>query len=390
MGPKLEIATSTHSTSDLAPIVAEFSPSLLVDSRKLFGGYSCSNYRVDLEDGSTYCLKIADNYTAQQAELMCRTVHLLATKGGFNECCLPVSKQEMTKQKDEEKATHEKSFQFVSLKEKDGVPAFLLTFVSGVQADKIMREQPALATNVMNGIGRGLARMHTAAPISGKTHAEVLRVRWYETHGGCCDVQDHVTGTMLAKIQQCQSVQEHEFVPFYKQELTALQSEMKLAQNMPMGITHGDPFADNILGNPNSGDLEAFIDIEDVCAGPVLFDLACCAIGCCFDDEPPADGSLAQLNMVRLEALLKGYCFERKLTPLEREHFIPFMKLALLCNCCWRFVKFNVQMADDADIPEEARHSYLELQRRIEYLQDSKIAQDINAVIVKQSTTGTG
>ena len=384
MAPKLEIASTSHSKEELAPIVAEFFPpsasskntNLLVNSQHLFGGYSGSNYRVDVNDGSTFCLKITNGYSAEHAELMCRTAHLLA-KHGFQECCMPVPKHTPEGNDDDIK------YKFVSLKEKQSVPAFLLTFVQGKQADKVMREQPRLAAHVMKEIGGGLARMHAAVTIAGgRARAEQLGIRWYETNGGCCDVQDQVNGSILTKIEQCEAVREHPFVPFYKKQLLHLQNEMKLAPELPTGITHGDPFADNILVNAETGDLSAFIDIEDVCAGPLLFDLACCAIGCCFEDEPPSD-ELAQINLTLLEALLEGYCHNRKLLPMEKEHFVDFMKLTLLCNCCWRFVKFNVQMAD-ADIPDQAKNSYLELQRRIEYLQDPKVEQEITALLAKQ------
>lgn len=365
MAPKLEIATATHSTAELAPIVAEyFGDKILVRSRQLFGGYSGCNYQIHLDDDSKYCLKISNGYKPQETELLCRTAHLLSTHG-FQECCLPISKTDQTE------------FQFVSCRERNRVPACLLTFVDGKPADKVMRNCPQLATNILKGIGGGLARMHASVVIRGKEHAQQLNIRWYETNGGCCDVQDQVSGRVLAKMEGAKAVRNHSFVRFYKSELVELQKEMKVAQDMPLGITHGDPFADNILVDPETGNLSAFIDLEDVCGGPLLFDLACCAIGCCFDDnEPPP-----RLDFARLEALLEGYCKQRKLLSVEREHFVAFMKLTLLCNCSWRFCKFNVT---DKDFPDEARDSYLELQRRIEYLHDPHVAQEITQVLMKQ------
>jgi hypothetical protein len=250
-----------------------------------------------------------------------------------------------------------------------------------------MREQPYLATTVMSGIGGGLARMHTAVTVSSQDEAEkVGPLRWYAKDGGCCNVQDQVDGKVLATILSCKEVLEHGFVQhFYGSELTPLRVEMQLAKegNLVHGITHGDPFADNVLVNSETGELSAFIDIEDFCVGPLLFDLACCAIGCCFKQSPAHDGEHKQvLDMPLLEALLKGYCAVRKLPQLEKDHFVPFMRLTLLCNCCWRFVKFNVH---SRDVPEEARNSYLELQRRIEYLKYPVIVQDINKLLEKHS-----
>jgi Ser/Thr protein kinase RdoA (MazF antagonist) len=386
MAPKLEIATTSHSLEELAPIVSDYTSSRLLERKQLFGGYSGSNYRVDLEDGSTFVLKVTNGYTAEHAELMCRTAYHL---GRNDYCCLPITRiRQSTSEDDEDDAATKNDdsakFRFVSLNETHGVPAFLLTFVEGKQADQVMREQPHLATNVMRGIGGGLARMHAAASMT-REKAQTIGLRWYEKDGGCCDVQDQVNGTVLASIDQCQEIQNHEFLPFYKKELSLLQSEMRLAKDMEMGITHGDPFADNVLVHCETGDLSAFIDIEDCCAGPLLFDLACCAIGCCFNESSSSAQEGTQvLDFQLLEALLDGYCSDRKLALVERDHFVAFMKLTLLCNCCWRFVKFNVQSSRD-DVPEEARNSYLELQRRIEYLHDLGVAQKISAVLAKYS-----
>jgi Ser/Thr protein kinase RdoA (MazF antagonist) len=370
MAAKLEIATTAHSTDEVASIVSDFTSVPLLKQTQLFGGYSGSNYRVDLVEGSTFVLKVTDGYSAEHAELMCRTAYYLG-QTGYKDCCLPIPKRDEAK------------FRFVSTKEQKEVPAVLMTYVDGRQADRVMREQPHVATTVMSGIGGGLARMHSAVTgISTQEEAETLGLRWYATDGGCCAVQDQVDGTVLATILDCKEVMDHDFVQhFYQSELAALQTEMQLAKEgkLTHGITHGDPFADNVLVNSETGELSAFIDIEDVCVGPLLFDLACCAIGCCFKGAPAQDGERKQvLDMPVLEALLKGYCADRKLSQVEKDHFVPFMRLTLLCNCCWRFIKFNIHTRN---VPEEARNSYLELQRRIKYLQDPEIVQGINKLL---------
>jgi hypothetical protein len=52
MAAKLEIATTTHSTDEIASIVSDFTSAPLLKRTQLFGGYSGSNYRVDFVDGS--------------------------------------------------------------------------------------------------------------------------------------------------------------------------------------------------------------------------------------------------------------------------------------------------------------------------------------------------
>ena len=70
-----------------------------------------------------------------------------------------------------------------------------------------------------------------------------------------------------------------------------------------------------------------------MCHGPLLFDLAVCIVGNCFDENN-------ELSMEYLQALLEGY--HRVLSPQERSMFVGFMRHALLCNATWRFVNFNL------------------------------------------------
>ena len=370
---KLEIAAgATHSKETLASILTDYFDSKLVEHKILFGGYSGTNYMVKLSDGSQYVLKVTNGYSIDEAELMCKTAYHLVTNN-FKDCCWAVEK----------KTDSQEKYRFVSLKEPNGVPAFMLTFSIGKQADKVMREQPKLASAVMKNIGGGLGRMHLAAAgISNSKQATDLGLRWYQISGGCCDVSDHVSGKILHRIKRCPVPERKEsYLSFYEPELKVLVQEMSLATGgkLQHGITHGDPFADNILVNEETGALSAFIDIEDICVGPLLFDLACCAIGCCFHQAKEGSNYPQVLDMELFQALIQGYNSERRLPDLEMEHLVPFMRLALLCNCSWRFVKFNVPNHDGtSDFPDEAKLSYLELQHRIEYLNDQATLKMIN------------
>lgn len=135
------------------------------------------------------------------------------------------------------------AYVYVSQNEKSNIPSFLLTYVEGEQADKIMREKPELARVVMRGIGGGLGRMHSSNSGIDMAKAQQLGLRWYETDGGCTDVQDQYCDKILEKIMADSDVNEHEFVAFYKKELVDLKKEMQLVKDgkLDMGITHGDP-----------------------------------------------------------------------------------------------------------------------------------------------------
>ena len=393
MAAKLQIASFTHTEEELAAILADYTAVPLVRHAQLFGGYSGCSYRVELEDGMRFVVKVSNGYSFDDTEFMCRTARHLA-EVGYEECCLPIPKAAAGD-------GHEAKYRLVSLKERRGVPAFLLTHVIGRPADRVMRESPAFAVAVMRGIGDGLGRMHFLTEINDGAEKVVAEhgLRWYVKDGGCCDVQDQLDGKILAKIASSETVKHHAFVPFYEKELAALREEMTLAQDgtLGLGITHGDPFADNVLVDPGTGELAAFIDIEDVCVGPLLFDLACCAIGCCFKEGDATNNSGVGgesgarcrpqvLDFDLLAALLEGYSSGRALARVEREHFVPYMRLTLLCNCCWRFVKFNVVDAAAAsdDVPEEAKDAYLELQRRIEYLHDPDVVRKVQDIVDRQ------
>lgn len=53
--------------------------------------------------------------------------------------------------------------------------------------------------------------------------------------------------------------------------------------------------------------MAGLVDWEDAACGPLIVDLACAAIGCCYDD-----GEFSQMpDMQRLSALLQGYSSAR-------------------------------------------------------------------------------
>mmetsp|Transcript_19024 Transcript_19024/g.31530 ORF Transcript_19024/g.31530 Transcript_19024/m.31530 type:complete len:396 (-) Transcript_19024:12-1199(-) len=388
---KLQISSSSHSAEELSFILTDFATTSIRSSKQLFGGYSGSSYLIntpcptadDQQATARYVLKVSNGYTYDDAEFMCRTARHLGAVG-YLECCLPIPKM---KQK---RAPYTNDpYVYVSQRESNGIPAFLLNYVEGEQADKVMRDNPKLAPTVMRGIGGGLGRMHSTSVGLDKAKAISLGLRWYETDGGCCDVEDQVQDKILNKIMADPDARNHEFVAFYNRELNDLKKEMQLVKDgrLALGITHGDPFADNILSHPESGELSAFIDIEDVCVGPLLFDLACCAIGCVFkQSDKEEDGcdlgrKYSQVvDFTLLSALLDGYCADRKLPALETEHFVAFMQLSLLCNASWRFVKFNIVEKHNS-IPDQVKNSYQELQQRIEYLHESVVKSNIQKLL---------
>ena len=48
----------------------------------------------------------------------------------------------------------------------------------------------------------------------------------------------------------------------------------------------------------------------------------------------------------------QGYTSIRRLSDNERQQMVEFMRLALLCNCTWRFVNFNIDNRSEELIPQ--------------------------------------
>ena len=86
-----------------------------------------------------------------------------------------------------------------------------------------------------------------------------------------------------------------------------------------------------------------------------------------------------KIDMSLLKCLLNGYTSVRKIPDVERKYFVDFMKIALLCNCAWRFKNFHIDHRDIVD----ARDSYRELKERIEALEDESLVSMIQAAIAE-------
>ena len=149
---------------------------------------------------------------------------------------------------------------------------------------------------------------------------------------------------------------------YYKGQRELLSAVWQMS-GLPRGVIHGDPFLDNILLAPEgTGRLRArFVDFEDGCLGPLIFDVACACVASCFLPQNTLDTR-------RLGYILEAYRQTRvdALSPSEEAALIPFMRLALLCNASWRFRKFNI---DHVDADAAARDSFLELYERARYLE---------------------
>eukprot|EP00308_Calcidiscus_leptoporus_P021935 CAMPEP_0119357268 /NCGR_PEP_ID=MMETSP1334-20130426/5689_1 /TAXON_ID=127549 /ORGANISM="Calcidiscus leptoporus, Strain RCC1130" /LENGTH=352 /DNA_ID=CAMNT_0007371471 /DNA_START=39 /DNA_END=1097 /DNA_ORIENTATION=- len=344
---KAEVAVQHHSAEELAQVLSfyDFTHPLKAHTR-LYGGYSGSNYRVEDTDGRVFVLKLCHSYSDEDVEAVASLMAHVRAQGVHCACAaLPRSDGD----------GH-------TLSTADGTPCCLLTWVEGKPADKVMATG-VVAEKVLREIGRGLGMIHSVS--AGKEG----QFRTY-MQGGACDVRKHISDEYAAALASSADVEGHDFLPFYEAQATQLRIAMSTAE-LPEGVLHGDPFLDNVLVDGVDGSLAGFVDFEDACVGPLLFDVACCACACCFRQSDNA------LDIRRLRALMEGYSTVRPLAEAERRHFVAFMKLSMLCNCAWRFKQFNI---DHREI-SECRDAHRELQERVLSLEDDICISAVEGVL---------
>jgi Ser/Thr protein kinase RdoA (MazF antagonist) len=355
MSAKEEVSKETPERADVEALLAHWDfPFPLGEFKVLFGGYSGTSIKVVGGNGVRHVLKICHGYERADVEAQAR-VAVYARGCGCDEICTfyPVKGDPSA---------------FAIERKKDRTPVCLLSWVDGMAADKVLSAGKVPASIVLHAVGAGLGRLHSVPPPAG---AGAASIRVVESNGAC-DVRRHLSDELAKAFETSAVVRGHPFLPFYTAQLENLKAAWT-SPGLPRGVLHGDPFLDNIMLDPESGGLEGFVDMEDVCIGPLLFDIACCASACCFRADDNA------LDMRRMRHLLGGYASERPLGLSERKVFVAFMKLTMLCNCTWRFKNFNI---DHREL-ESCRDAHVELQERIEALEDDMTAGFIEAILTE-------
>jgi len=111
---------------------------------------------------------------------------------------------------------------------------------------------------------------------------------------------------------------------------------------------HGDIFTSNIV--ITAAQEPVIMDFEESCYYYRLFDLGMAAIGTSSEN--------GQLNIAKINALLKGYQQYNLLTAIEKRCFKIFLSYAATATAFWRFRQFNIL------VPIAARKdSYKEMQQ---------------------------
>lgn len=201
------------------------------------------------------------------------------------------------------------------------LPCLLVQYIpDSVAADVAVERMGADRGRIMEAIGKALGSIHNVT---------VDNSLMSYKEGGAVDLIMHLNGQMLEAVRR---KGDPEFTKMYQDEMKCFD----VIKALPVGIIHGDPFMDNFLVNSQSFELTAIVDFEDACTGPVLFDLASAIAGSCFMES--STQFEYELDFTLIDRLLWGYRQTRELTRVEVQALAMTVRIALLCNCTFRFL----------------------------------------------------
>lgn len=358
--PKVNVDINCASQEQIEALLQDWGlgtgTSSITEFHKCYGGFSGSNYACTLADGRRILLKCTNEQPRSDVEGQISALLFLRRAGdAAPSTCYPWP----LKSQGVEGASN-----YISMQ--TGSPSVVLDFLPGLAADKVLaahKNEPAVMRRLLRGAAQALAKLHSVQlPSSAELQSSGIR-----DAGGPDRYPGADTAAACFVGQQAQFVTEfaaaptlgdHPFVPLHAQAVPEVVRTMRA--RVPRGFIHGDPFLDNLLAHEESGDVVGWIDWEDVAVGPLMFDVGCAIIGCCYRSSSGEDN---QLDNDRLQEFLHAYNEVRVMQPTERELLVPFMRVALLCNATWRFRNFN--LVHTGPQFAAAKDSYKELADRL-------------------------
>eukprot|EP01041_Mallomonas_annulata_P007025 gene7025-14294_t len=364
---KSNIDLRSDSKEELQEILSNWwSDCILINHCTLRGGYSGTNYKLETHDGKIAVLKICNGYDLPAVEKQAQIMNHLK-EYGFNGACYPYPLHN--------------SITYTCLT-KDDQPAILLNFIQGRAADIVVESGVVSLQHMLTSVGRNLALLHSTKINNSSNLLSYI-------DGGCCLLGKHITNDIKRIFNEStdEFIINHPFLTFYFERVDTLCRDVCLP-NIPMGIVHGDPFLDNVFVDEITGEFRSFVDFEDTCIGPLVFDIACTVAGSSFND----DDNTLQLD--RITALLSGYHAGRAVSsPLTDTEILllpNFICHALLCNASWRFINFNITHPDQR---EQNGARYFELQQRLIAIENPTVLTALSSIIATitadSSTTTT-
>ena len=163
---KAEVALSRHTNDEVAHMLDAWDQFAqgLASHKRLYGGYSGSNYMVTSCSGFKGVLKVCNAYATEEVEAQAQISAHLHTQG-FTQACAAIPRADDASR--------------FTTTAPDGTPCLLLSWVEGTAADKVIAAGVAAPT-VLRAIGDGLGSLH-CVPVLGS-------MRTFKT-GGACDVR---------------------------------------------------------------------------------------------------------------------------------------------------------------------------------------------------------
>ena len=300
------MAYTEVSSDDANELLIQAGLSGLNEIEPLDGGWANSNYILTLEDSSKVVLKVWDERTPEDIDLVLQNTLWLAKHGIPTP--VPLTFNDGS-----------------NLVLKNGAAWMLMPYVEGNWLSSDYESLVAL--------GKIQAQLHEI-PSPDNIHSSFSMglELWKKMFD-------------LAEQQNLDS----EFIDLLKMEMNSLQGS--LFDRLPQGIIHGDLFPDNVLGS--NGEISAILDFEEVCTGPKAFDLVMSFVGFGWENGDPIEE--------RWTALLQGYESIRPLSNNEKMALCDLHRYATLSIAAWRYWKFVMLMP-----PSENTNRYLEMVGRLD------------------------
>lgn len=235
---------------------------------KMKGGYSCTNYKLFIDNNNDnnntekiYVLKVCHGYSLNDVEDQAVIPYVLKNKYGFSLCCSPYLLSTSNTSSDTS------NFLFAAPMYDNEEPCLLLNYLDGRSADALIEENLLDIREALPQIGESLASLHaikvnkehflltSSSSVTKKDNElllnnKILKLRSY-LQDGICFLFRHINNDYLTMInnaaQEDSFIHSHFFRKYYEDCLPSLQETIHRANELDYSILHGDSFIDNIL-----------------------------------------------------------------------------------------------------------------------------------------------
>lgn len=248
---KSDVDFRVDNHEDIQNIIFHYlGPGVILDEfHVLRGGYSGTNYLITTKDNQKGVLKIALGYSSNEAEEQALITAYISNNSTIN-CCGAL------------KLYNSDPIKYITLTN-DSQPVMFLSYVDGISANHLIEKELFKPDLILYNVAFNLSQLHSI-PINNCNLRTILQ-------GGGVFTSLHVSGN-IKQVLELSEYSNHPFVTFYLARYLDLIHDLTL-KDLPIGILHGDPFLDNIHFIEETGQFSGFVDFEDSCIGPMLFDL---------------------------------------------------------------------------------------------------------------------